>query len=117
MSRLLYIHWNKEEAEERVRALEGGGHTVDWHSSTEEHVKLPDPLPDAVVISLERLPSHGRQIAEYIWEAKKRRHVPILFVGGAPEKMAVAKKQFPQAIFCTPSVLPRELSKLSNKSE
>ena len=36
------------------------------------------------MISLDRLPSHGRAVAEWLWEAKKRQHIPIVFLGGQP---------------------------------
>ncbi len=36
------------------------GHTVHSHWSMTEHAALKDPLPEALVISLDRLPSHAR---------------------------------------------------------
>ncbi len=98
---LFYIHWHEMECVERTGALRRAGHTVRPHWSTSTPPALgKDDLPDALVISLDRLPSHGRQVAAWLWEAKKRQHIPIVFEGGAPDKTAAARKQFPKAVFC-----------------
>ena len=34
------------------------------------------------MISLERLPSHGRAVAKWLWSAQYRRVIPVVFVGG-----------------------------------
>ena len=98
--RVFYVHWNEEECKARIKALRSARHVVRGHWSMTEHAALKDPLPDALVISLDRLPSHGRQIAEWLWEAKKRQHIPIVFEGGAADKVAVTKQKFPRAVFC-----------------
>jgi hypothetical protein len=109
---VFYLHWNKEEAEERVAPLKKAGHKVLHHWSMEGHIKLGDFLPDVVVISLDRLPSHGRHVAEWFWEAKKRQVIPIIFAGGKPDKVAIVKKQFPQAVYCQSDELMATLSRL-----
>jgi hypothetical protein len=107
MPTVFYVHWNEEELTGRVRALEAAGYRVLSHSSTSQHARLAEPYPDAVVISLDRLPSHGRAIAEWFWEAKKRQAIPIVFEGGAQEKVAATRARFPKARFCkTGGVVP-----------
>lgn len=76
------------------------GHTVTGHWSTQAHAKIGEPL-DALVISLERLPSHGRAVADGFWAAKKRQCTPIVFVGGERSKVDATRKKFPRAVFCT----------------
>lgn len=98
--KVFYVHWNESECKARAKALRAAGHTVRSHWSMTEHAALKDPLPEALVISLDRLPSHGRQIAEWMWEAKKRQHIPIVFEGGVDDKVATTKKTFPRAVFC-----------------
>ncbi len=98
---ILYVHWHQAEAEAAVSALRSEAHDVQVHWSAEEHLCLGDRLPEAVVISLERLPSHGRAIAEWFQEAKKRRAIPLVFVGGKPDKVAATTKKFPEAVYCT----------------
>jgi hypothetical protein len=111
MARLFYLHWNRDEVEARVAALKKAGHDVRCHWSTEEHVKLGDFDPEAVIISLDRLPSHGCAVAEWFWEAK-RQSIPIVFAGGTPDKVEATWARFPGAIFCASDEVSRVLSKV-----
>ena len=106
------VHWNEAEAADRAAALAKAGYAVTTHWSEGSTPQLPDPLPDAVVISLDRLPSHGRAIAEWVWEAKKRQHVPIVFVGGKPDKVAATREKFPTATFCATEDVTATLARL-----
>jgi hypothetical protein len=100
MARIFFLHWNRPEAEARAAELAMADHVVSCHWNAGEVPPLREPLPEVVVISLDRLPSHGRAVAEWLREAKQRRQVPLIFAGGKPEKVAVAREQFPQAVFC-----------------
>jgi hypothetical protein len=100
MKRIFYVHWHEAELRERIQPLLAAGYEVLAHSDTGNTAKIAEPYPDAFVISLDRLPSHGRAIAEWVWEAKKRQHLPIIFAGGQPEKVAATKAKFPRARFC-----------------
>ena len=115
MPRIFYVHWNETEAQERVKPLVDAGNEVRAHWSAQTAPRIDGPLPDAVVVSLDRLPSHGRAVAEWFWEAKSRRHVPLVFEGGKPDKAAAAREKFPNAHFCTAgqasSLLDRILAK------
>ncbi|MCI0695281.1 hypothetical protein L0337_25145 [candidate division KSB1 bacterium] len=119
MPKIFYLHWNEAEVKARIVPLIKAGYEVTQHWSTEEHAKFGDTLPDAVVISLDRLPSHGRAVAEWFWESKKRQHIPILFAGGQPDKVKSTKVKFPKAIFCAteevPAVLERALRTKTRK--
>ncbi len=84
MAKILYVHWNEAEAAAHAEMLAASGHEVVVHASTDGKFSN-EWLPDALVISLDRLPSHGRAVAEWFWEAKKRRHIPIIFTGGKPD--------------------------------
>ena len=100
MARIFYVHWNECEALERMAPMAEAGHDVRAHWSTGSSPSFKGGLPDAIVISLDRLPSHGRAVAEWFREAKSRRHFPIVFEGGKPDKIAAACKKFPEARFC-----------------
>jgi hypothetical protein len=112
MAKIFYLHWNEAEAKARLAPLTKAGYEVTCHWSTEEHAKFGDALPDAVVISLDRLPSHGRAVAEWFWEAKKRQHIPIIFAGGQPDKMKATRAKFSKAIFCAGEEVPAVLERM-----
>jgi len=61
--------------------------------------------PDAFVIDLSRLPSHGREVATFFRGRKPTRHIPIVFVGGAPEKVEAMRKLLPDAVYTAPERL------------
>lgn len=99
MARVFYVHWNDGEAVERAAALVAAGHSVRIHNSTSAQADLKTDLPDVLVVSLDRLPSHGRAIVEWLWEAKRRQHIPVVFEGGAPDKVAATRAKFPHAVY------------------
>ncbi len=55
--------------------------------------------PSAVVIDLSRFPSQGRDVALAIRHTKATRHLPLVFVGGAPEKVAMVQQSLPDAVY------------------
>jgi CheY-like chemotaxis protein len=67
--------------------------------------------PDAVVIDLSRLPSHGREIGVWLRNRKSTRHIPLVFVGGEPEKREKVKAVLPDAVYATESELASVLRK------
>ncbi|TAH34650.1 MAG: hypothetical protein EYC70_17110 [Planctomycetota bacterium] len=116
MARVFYVHWHEDEALDAVRAMRAAGHTVVYHwdsqTGADTWKTFKASPPDVLVVSLARLPSHGRRVAAVTTETKKYRHIPVFFVDGAPEKLAVARKQFPQATFTTSGRLLDALSLL-----
>jgi hypothetical protein len=111
MARLFYLHWNKDEVLERVEPLRAVGHVVSCHSSTDVPPKITAP-PDVFIVSLARLPSHGRAFAQWTRERKDMREVPLVFVDGTEEKVQAAREKFPGAVFCTSATLPVTVRKL-----
>jgi len=97
VSRVLLVHWNPEEARERASRLRASGHRVEVYAGRggEGLRELRDRPPDAVVIDLSRLPSHGRAVAVFLRQQKGTRHVPLVFVEGEPEKVARARSLLP----------------------
>lgn len=61
--KIFYFHWNRKEFNERSARLRMAGHEVRGHWDPERVAKLGDSMPDVFVISLDRLPSHGRAYA------------------------------------------------------
>lgn len=103
MARVFYVHWNRDEARSVAAALRAAGHTVVVHwdaaRGAETWAEFKAKPPAVLVVSLARLPSHGRRVAAVTREAKKYAHIPVVFVDGAPDKLAVARREFPQAKF------------------
>lgn len=103
MKRVVLFHWNADEARERAQLLERAGHEVEAHAVPDlaRLRGLGDAPPDAFVIDLGRIPSQGRDLATWIRRQKGTRTVPIVFVGGAPEKVARVRKLLPDAQYAT----------------
>jgi hypothetical protein len=100
MKRVRLIHWKEEEARERATYIREAGYEVDYHPIRPADLqKLRDDPPDAIVIDLSRLPSQGRDLGMNIRKYKSTRHVPLIFIGGEPEKVRVIKKVLPDAVY------------------
>ena len=84
-TRIVLVHWNKDEAADRAARLRKAGYRVGVYSQQggEGLREFRNRPPDAFVIDLSRLPSHGRAVATFLRQQKGRRHVPIVFVDGA----------------------------------
>ena len=101
MSRVLLVHWNAAEAAERAERLRRAGHEVAFHAEQggKGLRKLRDDPPEAFVIDLGRIPSHGGAFGTWLRQQKATRHVPIVFVGGKPDKVARVRAQLPDAVY------------------
>jgi len=112
MKNIFFIHFNEKEIKEKIAPLKKAGYKIDFHFDTETVADFRQNLPEALVVCLDRLPSHGRRYAEWLWEAKKRQNIPIIFCGGKEDKVAATKIKLPQAIYCNPENLIATLDKL-----
>ena len=98
MARLRLMHWKPAEAAPRVELLRKAGHEVQYEDKAGP-AAIRAGAPDAVVIDLTRMPSHGREVAVWIRGTKAMRHVPIVFAGGEPEKVAAIRQIIPDATY------------------
>jgi hypothetical protein len=98
-----YIHWNAEEAAENAERMKGMGFEVDHElpQGTAFLGELAEQKPSAVVIDLSRLPSQGRDFGLLIRRRKSTRHIPLVFLGGAPEKVARVQEVLPDAAYAS----------------
>lgn len=103
MKTVRLVHWNEDEGLERQQQLEAFGFDAafDFGDGVFAMRQIRASLPDAVVIDLSRMPSHGREVAHGLRSAKSTRHVPIVFVDGEPEKVARTKQLLPDAVYTT----------------
>jgi hypothetical protein len=118
MARIFYVHWNEQEAGNAVGALRAGGHTVRAETASGKSAweALKADPPDVLVVCLDRLPSHGRRTAAVTTESARLRTLPMVFVGGEPDKVAAAKSQFPRAAFCGSDQLLQTIERVTGNS-
>jgi CheY-like chemotaxis protein len=95
------ICWNPELATARATMLQDAGFQVDASKLQTQalvsHFKAAPP--EAVVIDLDRLPSHGREVATALRNSKSTRFIPIVFAGGVSDKVDGIRRELPDAIY------------------
>ena len=96
------IHWNVAEAEERAAGIRVWRYEVHAGPLTAPGLRqLREDPPDAVVIDLSRLPSQGRDVGLGLRTYATTRRVPLVFVGGDPDKVAGVRALLPDATYTT----------------
>lgn len=100
MQHLQLVHWNEVEARERVGRLRRMGFRASHELDEAASVRMArEEQPDVVLVDLTRLPSSGRGVAWALRQGKKTRMIPLVFVGGLPEKVERVRKELPDAAF------------------
>jgi len=100
MTRIRLIHWNANEAKDRIKSLRAAGYAVEYDALTTDLLRgVRERPPAAVVIDLGQLPSHGREVALSLREYKGTRGVPLVFLEGEPEKVEKIRTLLPDAAF------------------
>lgn len=100
--RALLLHWKEAELAGLSSQLSGSGFEV------EAYVPVPGEglkglvarnRPDLLLVCLDRLPSHGHAVADHFRKRKDARMIPIVFVGGAPDKVEKIRAAMPGCWF------------------
>ena len=114
----MFVHWNEDEAKDRARKIAAYGHKVTTlcSSDKEDILSVRNSPPELFVIDLNRLPSHGREIAGYFRRTKSTRQVPILFVDGDEAKKQRAQHLIPDAEFAKAENIERAIKKAIRKT-
>ena len=113
IGKLLLVHWDESEARDLASALRVQGWTVSlWNPALKPSAIKQNP-PTAVVISLRRLPSHGREVADAMWYTKWGRTIPIAFFDGGADKVEAIRNKFPAAHCTSWEELPRVLREIA----
>jgi hypothetical protein len=111
MHRVRLIHWKAAEAEKRAARLVSAGYEVDAAPSDRASIRaMRDDPPSAIVIDLNKSPSQGRDVGLTMRKYVDTRNVPIVFVGGAPEKVARVREHLPDATYTTWDEIPGALA-------
>jgi CheY-like chemotaxis protein len=112
MHRVRVIHWKPAEAEPLVAAVRAAGFEAEYepdpNGSVQARVIAANP-PDAIVIDLSRLPSHGREVAVWLRNRKSTRAIPLVFFGGESAKVEAVQAVLPDAAYATERTLVRLL--------
>ena len=103
MPRVRLVHWNAAEAQQRAQRLESAGYEVSYGvpEGQKSLRELQENLPHAFVIDLERLPSQGRDLALFLRRHKAARYVPMVLVGGNPDKTERIRQSLKDATYTT----------------
>ena len=98
--RVRVIHWKPAEVLDEIELLRSAGYDVDFEAFGPTSFKqMRENPPDAVVIDLSRIPSQGRAVGLGIRKYKDARHVPLVFVGGDPDKAKRVREILPDAVY------------------
>lgn len=114
MHRLFLIHWNAAEADALAAPLrlQGVEVIVEAEDGGRAAKAIHAAPPDAVVISLARLPSHGRAVAEHLLTRRATQDLPFVFAGGTPNAIAKVQQIAPSAKFVALAELPQAVAEL-----
>jgi len=109
MTRVILVHWNQAEAQPRLQRLRKLGYDATWilpRASIKELARTP---PDRYGIDLTRRPSNSMAIAIMLLQRKSTRGVPLVFLGGLPEKVQRARQLVPGASYVDWEASDRDL--------
>ncbi len=110
--KVFLVHWKAEEAAEKIVILKKAGYNANYKALTPDVLKsMKIKPPDAVVIDLSRMPSQGREIAVNLRQSRATRHIPIVFVEGAAEKLGRIKSLLLDADYTTWGDIKKSLDK------
>jgi hypothetical protein len=98
--RRLRVIARRSDIGEHVEVLASAGYRLEVGPADQHTLRAlaADP-PAAVVIDLSRQPSLGRDIGVALRHTKRTRHIPLVFGGGAPDKVARVKEVLPDATY------------------
>jgi hypothetical protein len=101
MDRVLVIHRDTENIEERATQLRAAGYEADsFRPGTVAELKqILAKSPVAAVLDLTRAPSCGRELAVWLRINGSTRNLPLIFAGGQLDKVEVIKKILPDAAY------------------
>lgn len=93
------ISWS-DQAPGRARTLAAGGFRVDASPLDASRLigRIAELAPAAVVIDLDRKPSHGKAVGVVLRKAKSTRSIPVVLAGGDPGKAAHIQGDLPGTV-------------------
>jgi CheY-like chemotaxis protein len=108
--RIVLIHWDAEERRVRAKTLAALGYDVDDRPFGAESLRsIKQVPPSAFIIDLTRAPGQGRDAAMALRQTRALCRVPLIFAGGATEKVVNIKRQLPDAAYVSWSDIDQAL--------
>jgi hypothetical protein len=103
MSLVRLICWKEDLARERAALLKAARLDVDASPLNTSRLigRIMANPPSAIVIDLDRMPSHGLAVGVVLRRSASTRRIPLVFAGGADEKVARIRRELPDAVFTT----------------
>jgi CheY-like chemotaxis protein len=123
------IHCDAQQGMERAEEIQRWGHKVVYNAAEPlVYRDIRQQKPDLVLIDLSRLPSHGREVGNWLIQTRSTRSIPFIFVEGAAEKRERVKKDIELARFANYETLnaaiqdvvlshPREFVSVARRSK
>ncbi|MBV9155322.1 MAG: hypothetical protein JO097_03615 [Acidobacteriaceae bacterium] len=107
MARVRLLHWKAAEAALHIDLLRRAGHEIEYDEQFRPALLRGwrESPPEAFVIDLSRLPSHGREIAIALRQSPLTRRIPLVFVDGTKEKVDRIRTELPDASYCSSAKL------------
>ena len=101
MEELRLVSWNEAEGLERRAELVTAGYRVVYEAVDPPRIlaTLRDEPPKALVIDLDRSPAMGRDLGVAVRVRARTRAIPLIFLGGTPEKIKKVQSVLPDAGF------------------
>lgn len=101
MSRIILIHWNEKAAKDKAAQIGRLGNEAQayWSSKRSDLLAIIAKIPDAFVIDLSRQPSQGLAVGVFLRSLKDTRSVPMIFVGGDPNKVEKARELLTDSVY------------------
>jgi hypothetical protein len=111
------IHWHQNEAEELASLISNASLQVTGRNPEPGRSlrEVKAAAPHGILISLDRMPAHGREVAAVLLRSPATRNLPLLFVGGLPEKRAMVKANLPHVPHADWNVAADQMKQLLSK--
>jgi hypothetical protein len=107
LTRVALVHQKPEEASDALERLRAGAFDAACVTvkSAADFRRLRESPPSVLVVDLSRAPSHGRAVAGEWRRNRTTRYVPLVFLGGDAEKVAMVRQSFPDAVYASAATL------------
>jgi hypothetical protein len=116
MMEVILVHWKPDEAKQHVEDLRDAGFDVVVLAPRGGSADLRAISADAILIDLTRQPMQGRAVGVSLRQRVATRQMPLVFMGGAPEKVEAVRQLLPDAGYLGWTDVAGQLEKTIRKS-